>query len=168
MSEIGAREATLHAYYDGELGWWARRRFEAQLRRSPELRAELEAIQSLGTALRASEDVTAVDGPDLWPSIAAQLPRSGAAAARPEPIQTPGSWTDWITWRPLATGALAAAAATVFFALQPDPPGEPAALVGPAGSITATVRYLDTGGRSVVLDGGEDFTIIWLTPSDAV
>lgn len=161
-----ANEATLHAYYDGELGWWAQRRFEAHLRRSPELRAELQAIRSLGSALRMAEESSLAHGPepDLWPAIAAELPNTRTLGAM-ESDSAAGSWAGWFTWRPLATGALAVAMAAAFFALQPGSPAQPA---GAGGPMTATVRYLDTGGRSVVLDGGEDFTIIWLTPGDAV
>ncbi|MCA9512128.1 MAG: zf-HC2 domain-containing protein, partial [Myxococcales bacterium] len=45
--------ARLHAYHDGELGALARWRFERALRRSPALRAELDALRAVSRAVAA-------------------------------------------------------------------------------------------------------------------
>ena len=60
-------EEALHAYHDGELGPWARRRMQRRLDRSPELRRELVELEAMSTLVRESAPEVAV--PDLWSGI---------------------------------------------------------------------------------------------------
>ena len=149
-NEMTRDDELLHAYYDGELSGFARRRFEQRLRRSPALQAELDSLDSLGGSLRALD----ADGPspDLWDDIALRLPALDAqrdAEVAPER----SGWLAWL-FGP-AGAALATAAAAVALALTIYTPE-----IQPGGS---TIRWLDTGGRSVmVIDDDADMTIIWM------
>jgi hypothetical protein len=166
MSQIDREELALHAYCDGELGWWARRRVKVRLRRSAELRRELELIRSIG-ALAREEDAE-IEVPDVWPSIAsgleaidAQVEAEAVRAPSPEAGMIPAAWS-WLTqggWRPVgAAVAVAVAVLAVSLVLRPDP-----TLVVDEPSMVGAVRYLDTGGNPVmVIEGGGESTIIWL------
>jgi anti-sigma factor RsiW len=152
-SEMTRDEKLLHAYHDGELSGFARRRFEQRLRRSPELQAELDSLSSLGASLRDLDAHGA--SPDLWDDIALRLPGLDAQReAASEPIRE--SWLAWL-FGP-AGAVLATAAAAVALALAVYTPE-----IQPSG---ATIRWLDTGGRSVmVFDDEADMTIIWMLDS---
>ncbi len=152
MSERDAKGwQALQAYHDGELRGLARWRFERRVRRSPALRRELAALARLGDLVRESE--VQGRGPDLWERIEQRLPALDARRAEAEPRLgwlAPGSWL-----RPL--GAVAVAAAAVV-AVIVGVTGEPA----PQGGV---VRWLDAGGRSVMLledDEDSGVTIIWM------
>lgn len=142
-------EELLHAYHDGELSGFARRRFEQRLRRSPNLRAELRALQGLGEALRELD--AEAHAPDLWDDIALRLPALDAQREERDPAGA--------GWLPRFFGPASAVLATVAVVvaiglslLSPE-------AAGPA----ATIRWLDAGGHSVmVLDGEADMTIIWM------
>jgi len=155
MSELSGDEfGTLSAYHDGELHGLARWRFERRLRRSAALRRELAALGGLGSLVRETE--LRADAPDLWDRIELRLPavdaRRGEADASPR--STPAGW-----WRPLGAVAVAAVALvaivyTGLFDATPLPQG--------------AVRWMDSGGHSVLVDDAEsDVTIIWLL-DDAV
>jgi anti-sigma factor RsiW len=149
-------EERLQAYHDGELTALARWRFERQLRRSPALQRELAALRALRADLRTL-DATA-SSPDLWSGIEGRLPEvrrsnadagTGAAHGR--------RWTWWLT--PLGAAAAATAVAVAFFY---GAFGSPAPVSG------SVVRWIDSGGRSVmVLDDDPDTTIIWVLDSGA-
>ena len=142
--------AQLCAYHDGELGGVARWLFERRLRRSPELQQELEALDQIGSLVRASE--TRADSVDLWDRISLSLP--AADARRAEEIEA-GSFVTPTWLRPLGAAAVAAAALVAVFFGSLDTPA-PSARV---------VRWMDSGGRSViVLDDAvdSDVTIIWI------
>jgi anti-sigma factor RsiW len=149
-NDIARDDELLHAYHDGELSGFARRRFEQRLRRSPELRAELDSLSSLGAALRELD--ANGPSPDLWDDIALRLP--GLDARRDAEVEPARS--GWLVWLFGPAGAaLATAAAAVALALAVYTPE-----IQPAG---ATIRWLDTGGRSVmVFDDDADMTIIWM------
>jgi anti-sigma factor RsiW len=145
-------EARLHAYHDGELSRLARRRFERRLRRSPQLRRELETLSQIGAQLREIDAEEAA--PDTWDQIAPRLraidsrrPQLGARA--PSRV-----WAAW-PWPMRPAGVLAVAAAVVAVALG---------LLWPeAAERGRVVRWIDGGGRSVmVLDDDPDTTIIWM------
>jgi anti-sigma-K factor RskA len=167
MSEIESGiQGKLSEYHDGELRALARWRFERRLRRSPELRRELAELSRLGDLVRLAE--AAAPGPDLWHRIAQGLPAIDAQRATGASDRASGRLSDresergaglsgW--WRPL--GAVAAAAA-VAFAVYFGSGSAPAPEAG-------TVRWLDSGGRSVLVldDSDADLTIIWLL-EDAV
>ena len=158
--ESGSVDPMLHAYHDGELGRLARWRFERRLRRSPELRRELAALARVGELVRAHEERAPTT--DLWDRIEQRLPAVEARKAAGEVEAEAGRGWLHSWWQP--AGALAAAAAValaVYVGFGPAP-GVPEA---PGG----TVRWVDSGGRSVlVLDDDEaDVTIIWLL-DDAV
>ena len=145
----GWDEATLQAYHDRELGFWARRRMERRLARSRELRQELAALAALGDLVRESEP--AVAAPDLWQGVARGLAaidaeRAEAGWARHR-MGLPGRYRG-------ALGALAVAAAAAALAIVVLT-GETA----PGG----IVHWVDGGDRSVlVLEGGGDATVIWV------
>jgi anti-sigma factor RsiW len=151
----GSRESEiLHAYHDGELGVLARWRTRRRLARDPAARAELARLAGLHALVRGLP--TGPSTPDLWPGIASRLGAIDAALAvesEAAPTGRPGL-SILRTWlRPLAAGALVAAAATAWLVLSP--PTETA-----KGGV---VRWIYTKGKPVmVLEGGEDATIIWL------
>jgi len=68
----------LMAYYDGELTWWRRWRFERRLRSSADLRQDLAELENLSTWVREIEsDVHSgqepTETPDLWSEIGPAL-----------------------------------------------------------------------------------------------
>jgi hypothetical protein len=141
----------LQAYHDGELGFLARRRVERQLAASAEAREALRGLARVGELVRESQAELAA--PDLWASIARQLP------AAPAPAEARGladALSDALGRLFLPAGAAlaaAAAAAAAFFVLSG---GEPA-------GVADVVQYLDPGDNSVMLLQGEDeATIIWV------
>lgn len=152
MTGSTRREALLHAYHDGELSGLARWRFERRLRRDPALRRALASLDGMRRELRALE--SDAPAPDVWDALALRLPaadaRRGEAAAR---AQVGGRRLVW--WlAPIGAAAAAAAVVLVVYgAFWRTAPAE-------AGGV---VRWIDTGGRSVmVLDDDPDTTIIWV------
>jgi anti-sigma-K factor RskA len=149
----GRDEATLQAYYDGELGAWARWRFERRLERSPDLRRELAALAELGDLVRESEAVVAA--PDLWEGIARRLPAIDAERAEARWAERrPGLLEQYL--KPVtalvAAGAVAAALAIALLTRETVPGG--------------VVQWVDGGDRSVmVLDEDSDVTVIWVFDS---
>jgi len=149
-NDRGRDEATFQAYYDGELGPWARWRFERRLERFPDLRREFAELTALGDLVRESE--SAVPAPDLWGEIARRLPAVDAERAE----------AAWAGRRPglrerylkpvgalVTAGALAAALAIALLTGETAPSG--------------VVRWVDGGNRNVlVLDGEGDVTVIWV------
>ena len=154
--------ADLEAYHDRELSWWRRRRAEAGLRRSPELRRELELLQQISSAVATSEG--APSSPDLWGAISGQLvgidregrAQGGAASApRPSGLLGTSGWSGLLGWKPIGL-AVAAGAAVLAVGLWNAPGTVPDEQTG------GVLRYLDTGGRSVMVVEAQDVTIIWL------
>ena len=152
---IGRDEELLHAYHDGELTvlqhWW----FERRLRGSSRLRAQLRELRKLTALTRASDGCQ--PSVDLWDRIALRLP--ALDAQRAESGERPGA--AWALpagyFRPLvAVGVTAALALALFLGTIED-------------AIQATpgmIRWLDTGGRSVmVLEQEAGTTIVWLLDS---
>ncbi len=170
MTELGEQESrgrderSLEAYHDGELGWLARRRFERRLARSPELRRELAALERLGELAREAEaEATA---PDLWSSIARELPAIDA-----EREAQRGGWLGWLTGgggdlRPLAAAAAVGEAAV---ALLYDRGGEQPIREGGAPEPSpSVVRWIDPGSNGVLLlEGNQRATIIWVLDAPA-
>jgi anti-sigma-K factor RskA len=145
--------ATLQAYCDGELGAWARWRFERRLERSPELRRELAALAALGDLVRESE--AAVAAPDLWEEIARRLPAVDAERAEAAWAGRRPGLLKWYLKPVGAVVAVGAVAVALAFALLT---GETA----PSG----VVHWVDGGDRNVmVLDGEGDVTVIWVFDS---
>jgi anti-sigma-K factor RskA len=145
MGEMDARRfEELSAYHDGELSGLARWRLERRLRREPALRRELAALARLSALVRESE--LRAPGPDLWDRIEARLP--AVDARRREAEEVGSGWG----WRPL--GAVAAAAAVALFALYSvwEAPGPQA----------GAVRWMDSGGRSVMVLEEPGMTVIWM------
>jgi anti-sigma factor RsiW len=162
--KIGTEQRDLHAYHDGELSGLRRWLFERRLSRSPRLRAELDELKRLAQwvqgvgAQRSSADV--------WDHVALRLPaidaqlseqrqgRAGQPQGRRERLGM-----DWLATysRPLTAVAVTAALALALFLgimedAAPPTPG--------------VIRWLDTGGRSVmVLEEQEGATIVWLLDS---
>jgi len=145
-------ERNLHAYYDGQLGtvarWWWRRR----IARSPRLNRQLVQLVEVGNWVRQAD---LQQTPDLWDQIALRLPAIDAVRA-----DTPAEASGLLRWtglRPvMAAAATAAAVVAVALVTIGDGPGQRA----------GAVRWLDTGGRSViVLDDPETATIVWLLES---
>jgi anti-sigma factor RsiW len=154
MSDAAERlERTLHAYCDGELGWWGRARFEARLRRSPELRRRVEALGELSALVRASQPP--VRSPEIWPAIAGALREEDARIATEGPRSPRRLSRPWV---PLGAAAAAAAAVVAVLVLSRGASRAPAPVSVAAGS----VRFLDTGGAPVIVQDREEVTIIWL------
>jgi len=131
--------------------------FERQLSRSPRLRAELEELN------RVARWIEAVDpnppNIDVWDDVALRLPAIDAErAGQPQGLDERRDWRgmDWLAAysRPVAAVAVSAALAlALFLGIMED-----AALPTPG-----TIRWMDTGGRSVmVLEDQGDATIVWL------
>jgi len=161
----------LSAYHDGELRglrrWWLQR----QLRRSPELQRELAELEELSALLRevGEELADAEFAPmaEVWPGIASRLSVVDARR-RAEATEAAAGGFDWSRIRgpSLVAGALAVAVIVLAIAPQLMHKGLPAE-PGAGGAL----RYLDTGGRPVMVsEGREETTIIWLMdlPGDAV
>jgi anti-sigma-K factor RskA len=145
----------LDTYHDGELSGRARRRLERDLRRSPELQTELEALASLRAALR---DLDAQGPePDLWEEIALRLSAVDARRAAATEARAPSRFA-FPGWLRPAT-ALAAIAAVVV--------GIAAGLYWPAAPHAGrVVRWIDSGDRNVmVIDDDPSTTIIWVLDS---
>jgi len=178
----------LHRYHDGELAGFERWRFERRLKRSEALQTELASIRDLSLQIaeaRAGGDLDAgTDSPDLWASIAAALPaidaqvegeRARGAVRTREPAveDRAGLFGGPIPTWALGSAALASAVALLLL-LPPSMPqtgGDrvtsaaiaPMVLASPAGA----VRYLDSGGQSVMVieDPAESMTIVWMMDS---
>jgi anti-sigma factor RsiW len=169
--EIGREQRDLNAYHDGELSGLRRWLFERRLSRSPRLRAELEELKRLAHWVQG----VGVQPPsaDVWDDIALHLPAIDAELVeqrqsrveqrqrRDEQRQRRDERRDWrgMDWlaaysRPLAAVAVTAALALALFLgimedAAPPTPG--------------VIRWLDTGGRSVmVLEDQGGATIVWL------
>jgi anti-sigma factor RsiW len=179
--EIGREQRALNAYHDGELSGLRRWIFERQLSRSPRLRADLEELRRLARWVQGA----GVRPPsvDVWDDIALRLPAIDAQSAeqrqsraeqpqsraehpqRPQRLaghpQRRDERREWrgMGWlaaysRPLTAAAFTAALALALFLgimeeAAPPTPG--------------IIRWLDTGGRSVmVLEDQGDVTIVWL------
>jgi anti-sigma factor RsiW len=151
-----SNEQLLHAYHDGELSRLARWRFERVLRRSPELRAELERLGELRDLLRARD--AAEPAPDLWDAIALRLPAADARRDERASGATLGARpAAGLLWWIKPIGALAATAAVAGLLLYGGSWQETPATTG------QVVRWIDSGERSVmVLDDVPDTTIIWV------
>ena len=173
----------LSAYYDGELSWWARVRFERRLRTSPELREELATLERVSTWVNDIEaEASELESPDLWQEIGpalSQIDREIGAAPAAEMGATGRRVADARNWGPLAaTGVVAALALAVFVGVDPsstvslDNQGaitEHSSLGTELSSPGGSLRYLQTNGVSyVVSQDSEDVTIIWLMdPSES-
>jgi hypothetical protein len=153
--------ADLEAYHDQELSWWRRRRVEAGLRRSSELRQELDLLKQMSTAAGAAGSADqAATMPDIWGEISGQLAgidaqkRARVAAVR-ESVKQPGGLRGFFEWKPMGW-AMAAGAAALAIGLWNASGRFPDEQTG------RVVRYLDTEGRPVMVVDEEDVTIIWL------
>ena len=74
-------EELVHAYYDGELQGFARRRFEQRLRRSPDLQAELRpALLRIGDRIA---DLLVALPEGLSEAHVARVTRDGLRARQP-------------------------------------------------------------------------------------
>jgi len=169
--ETGRDQRDLHAYHDGELSGLRRWLFERRLSRSPRLRAELEELKRLAHWVQGVGAQSA--SVDVWDDIALRLPaidaefveqRQRRDGQRQRPDGQPQRRDEWREWRgmdwlaaysrPLAAAAVTAALALALFLgimedAAPPTPG--------------IIRWLDTGGRSVmVLEDQGDATIVWL------
>ena len=155
--EIGRDQRQLNAYHDGELSGLGRWIFERRLSHSPRLRAELEELKRMARWVQEL-------GPqplsvDVWDDIALRLPALDARSdeqrqKRAERRERSG--TDWLAAysRPIAAVAVSAALALALFL---------GIMEGAAPPTPGTIRWLDTGGRSVmVLEQQADVTIVWL------
>jgi anti-sigma factor RsiW len=170
--EIGTDQRDLNAYHDEELSGLRRWMFERRLSRSSRLRTELEELK------RVTRWVQGV-GPrpssvDVWDDIALRLPAIDAQSA--EQRQRPAeqrqrraerhAWRgmDWLAVysRPLTAAAVTVALALALFLGIMEDAAPPA---------PGIIRWLDTGGRSVmVLEDQGDATIVWLldAPEDEI
>jgi len=150
----------LNAYHDGELRGLRRWIFERRLAHSAELRAELAELKRMSRWVQEWGPQSA--SVDVWDEIALRLPaidatrqaqRGGRAAWR-----EPRAWLalDWLAAyaRPITAVAVTAALAlALFLGIMEDS----------APPIPGMIRWLDTGGRSVmVLEDQGDATIVWL------
>jgi len=143
-------EEALQAYYDGELGYWSRRRMKRRIERSPDLRRELAELETLSGLV--TESVSEVVVPDLWSGIARGLAGVDAERAAVEPAAPRAGVSEWL-FRPIgalvAAGAVAAALAMFLLSGETAPSG--------------VVHWVDSGTRNVmVLEGEGDVTVIWV------
>lgn len=146
----------LDAYHDREMGWIHRWRLGRHLRRCETCRRELHELDQVGEWVRGSEPVSAA--PDLWPSIAAQLPeldREIATGAPPIASRAAGLPRFAL---PLGAGIAVATAALGLALLWPEPPR----------ATTGVVRSLYSPSQPVmVLEDSEESTIIWVMDNPA-
>lgn len=151
---MSRREKLLHALHDGELQGRAARRAERELESSPEARAELLRVRTVGEFVREAEALQPT-APDLWEGIARRLP--AIDAEREEAVRDAGP-SGWL--RPLLAGAAVAATALALVVSGVLEPSE-----GGAGN--DVVQWLDTEGAPVmVLEPADDSTVIWVLSPD--
>jgi hypothetical protein len=156
----------LEAYHDRELSWWRQRKMERRLRRSPALQHELELLRQISVGAVAVEAAGA--SPDLWSDISSRLGAidaerqsrgaAPAAANRRDPLSALRGLfglPELFSWKPVGL-AVAAGAAALAIGLWNTSGTVP---VDPNGGV---LRYLDTGGKSVMVVDNADVTIIWL------
>ncbi len=144
-------ERWLDLYHDGELRGFRRWRFERLLQRNPGLQRELETRTQLGALIR--EAAPEPESPDLWADIAVGGQRADEKAKAPW-------WREWL--RPLRVAPVLAGAAAAM-ALFVVPVGE-----DPGIQAEGVVRSIVSKGRPVVvLDDGEEATIIWFLDGDS-
>jgi len=161
VSQPDALARSLHAYHDGELGWWGRWRFERRLSRSLELREELESLRRLSELTRESEAELVLPSGVIWQGIEGRLRAVDAAIEAEGPSGIPSRDVagpiSGLAWRPFAAAAAAVGALALFLVLRPAsvPTVETA-------TVSGAVRYLDAGERSVLVHEREDVTIIWV------
>jgi len=135
----------VHAYHDGELGRFARWRFERRLERSPALRRELEAMAFLGDLAREAD---ARDSePDFWDAIALRLPAEDAHRGAEKSGERSRLWWIGPAGAVVAAGLLALALVI-------------GSRTGDTGGV-GVVRWVDGGQRSVLVLEEESTTIIW-------
>jgi anti-sigma factor RsiW len=162
--KIGRDQRDLNAYHDGELSGLRSWIFERRLARSPALLADLEALKQLSRRVQGMG--AQPPSVDVWDEIAIQLPAidaqfEGQRQRRDGQRQRGGEQREWLgmDWlaayaRPLvAVAASVALALALFLGIMEDS----------APQIPGVIRWLDTGGRSViVLEDQDDATIVWL------
>jgi len=172
---IGREQRDLNAYHDGELSGLRRWLFERRLSRSPGLRAELEELKRLAHWVQGADPQPS--SADVWDDIALRLPAIDAQLVerRQNRAEQPRRRVEWRAWRgmdslavysrPLAATAVTAALAlalALFLGIMEDA----------APQTPGVIRWLDTGGRSVMVleDRGDDATIVWLldAPEDGI
>lgn len=143
----------LAAFRDGELPWFPRLRMARRLRRDPDARRRLAALERVAGALRAID----ADGPapDFWESVRLRLPALDAARAEAASARARRGLGATLGWS--AAGALAAAAAAALFVNVGAP--APPRVSGAQGA----VRWLDARGLPMmVLRDDAEGTIIWV------
>ena len=151
----------LEAYFDGELGvlrraWWTRR-----IGGSLELRNELAAIEARSRALRDHEREAVGARDSLWTEISMGLPAVDARASAVAIPRARGFFGP-----PLVAAAVGMAAA-VLWLWQPAPGSERVGSSSVSAPVAGSLRYLDTGGRPVlVVEDDPGVTIIWLMDDD--
>lgn len=157
---FGRDQRDLNAYHDGELSGLRRWIFERRLARSPQLRAELAELGRVSQWVQELRPQSA--SVDVWDDIALRLPAIDAThdeqrGGRDE-WREPRAWLgmDWLAAyaRPITAVAVTAALAlALFLGIMEDT----------APPMPGMIRWLDTGGRSVmVLEDQGDATIVWL------
>ncbi|MCH8891103.1 MAG: hypothetical protein IH827_08505 [Myxococcales bacterium] len=162
--KLARHQRDLNAYHDGELSGLRRWIFQRRLSRSPRLRAELDELKRLAGWLQELDPQP--PSVDVWDQIALRLPALDAQSderrqKRDERWQRRAerrerSGMDWLAAysRPVAAVAVSAALAlALFLGIMEDA----------AAPTPGIIRWLDTGGRSVmVLEDQGDATIVWL------
>ncbi len=139
----------LHAFRDGELPFWKRRRVARRLAHDPAAQHEVASITEIGALLR--EQAATLPAPDLWAGIRAQLP----TAARPAALDADDAQPARSSWLPGWLGAALATASVAAVMASGVATGDAA----PVGSL----RWLDSKGKPVmVLQDDRDATIIWV------
>jgi|JI10StandDraft_1071094.scaffolds.fasta_scaffold182884_4 anti-sigma factor RsiW len=159
-------------YFDGAMDAAETRAFEAELERSPELQAELEALLGTRNLLRdlVDEQVQAADFSNFFAQIQAGLPAPAPAvvvAAPPAGLgQRVRAWWGRY-WTPVLIGAAAATAVTLLVGRLGTPAAvgdEEPVVVGGA----VQVDEVNNDGPKTVLisnpveDDQESGTVIWL------
>ncbi len=145
---MSSRLELLHAYHDGELGALRRWRVRRWLARDPAARSELEALATLGEAVRQAQ--VAPPAPDVWAGLEGRL-RSIDAEREARASGAGSGLRLGPMLRPAAAGAVLAAVVAAF-----------ALFLAPEASTHAgVVRWLDTHGQAVmVFDEGDAPTTV--------
>ena len=161
LGQDGRAVRDLERYHDGELRRLARRRVERALLEDPALGQELALLREMGELVRECD--SQAETPDLWERIAMRLPAEDAnrAVAPSERERAASPWrrrsSRWALLTPIGALAAAAVATLVWVRFFATPE------VGFAEG--GVVRWIDTGGRSVMLledNGTTGATLIWL------
>ncbi|RIL05410.1 MAG: hypothetical protein DCC71_10475 [Proteobacteria bacterium] len=154
MSACKSIGPLLDGYHDRELGSLERWRVDRHLAACPACRRDLASLDAVGALVRAS--VAGVPEPDVWGSIASQLPSRARTQAPPRRGRAAR------IRRTLLPGIAAAAAAAAAVYLVSDVELAPGDAASGASGVVRSVYAPSAAVMVLEAEKSDDPTIIWL------